>query len=70
MREDTMLRFAIAPTAGGAWLWRTVERDGSVRAQGIAPNKKLAAALVVQDIIAARVEQMDQRAAPLSAKAA
>ncbi len=70
MGEDKLLRFAIAPTTGGAWLWRTIERDGRIRAQGIAPTKKLAAALVVRDIIAARLAQPEHLAAPLPAKAA
>lgn len=70
MGEDKLLRFAIAPTTGEAWLWRTLERDGSVRAQGVAPSKKLAAALVVRDIIAARLNPPEQLPAPLPAKAA
>lgn len=70
MAEDKLLRFTIVPTANGTWLWRTVERDGRVRAQGIAPSKKLAAALVIRDIIAARLDQPEHLAAPLPAKAA
>jgi hypothetical protein len=70
MGEDKLLRFAIAPTIGGAWLWRTIERDGRIRGQGVAPSRKLAAALVVQDIIAARRAQPEHLAAPLPAKAA
>lgn len=70
MGKDKLLRFAIAPTIGGAWLWRTIERDGRIRGQGVAPSRKLAAALVVQDIIAARLAQPEHLAAPLPAKAA
>jgi hypothetical protein len=70
MGEDKLLRFAIAPTIGGAWLWRTIERDGRIRGQGVAPSRKLAAAVVVQDIIAARLAQPEHLAAPLPAKAA
>jgi hypothetical protein len=55
MREDKLIRFSIAPRGAGAWLWRTIERDGRVRSQGIAPSKKIAAALVVRDIVAARM---------------
>ncbi len=64
MREDKLIRFSIAPRGAGAWLWRTIERDGRVRSQGIAPSKKIAAALVVRDIIAARVAQARLDAAP------
>ena len=70
MRNDKMVRFSIAPTSGGAWLWQTIEHGGTVRARGIAPSKKLAAALVVRDIIAARLERLEHSAAPLPAKAA
>ncbi|MCK5912040.1 MAG: hypothetical protein KAG62_19060 [Caulobacter sp.] len=70
MGKDKLLRFAIAPTIGGAWLWRTIERDGRIRGQGVAPSRKLAAAVVVQDIIAARLAQPEHLAAPLPAKAA
>lgn len=70
MRGDKMVRFSIAPTSSGAWLWQTTEHDGPVRARGVAPTKKLAAALVVRDIIAARLEHAQRFAAPASAKAA
>ncbi|PIC01091.1 hypothetical protein [Caulobacter sp. X] len=70
MPDDKLLRFTIVPTATGTWLWRTIERDGAVRAQGIAPSKKLAAALVIRDIVAARLDRPEHIAAPLPAKAA
>jgi len=69
MRDDKMVRFSIAPTSAGAWLWQTTEH-GAVRARGIAPTKKLAAALVLRDIIAARLEQPERLSASVSAKAA
>jgi hypothetical protein len=69
MREDKLIRFSIAPRGAGAWLWRTLERDGRVRSQGIAPSKKIAAALVVREIIAARLGQAQLDASP-PAKAA
>ena len=69
MREDKLIRFSIAPRGAGAWLWRTIERDGRVRSQGIAPSRKIAAALVVRDIVAARIGQARLDAAP-AAKAA
>lgn len=50
-----MIRFSIAPSGAGAWLWRTIDQDGRVRRQGIAPSKKIAAALVIRDIVAARL---------------
>lgn len=70
MRSDKMVRFLIAPTSGGAWLWQTTEHGGTVRARGVARTRKLAAALVVRDIIAARLGQSEPSAAPLPAKAA
>lgn len=70
MRGDKMVRFSITPTSRDAWLWQTTEQGGAVRARGVAPTKRLAAALIVRDIIAARLEQSEQRAAPLPAKAA
>jgi hypothetical protein len=69
MPEETLLRFSIAPVSEGAWLWRTIERDGRVRAHGIAPSKKVAAALVVREIVAARLGRARFAALP-SAKAA
>lgn len=70
MRTDKMVRFSIAPTSGGAWFWQTIEHGGGVRARGIAPSKKLAAALVLRDIIAARLEQLQRLSASAPAKAA
>lgn len=70
MIDDKMVRFSIAPTGGGAWLWQTLETDGRVRARGIAPSRKLAAALVVRDIVAARLERSARLAAAPAFKAA
>lgn len=70
MRNDKMVRFSIAPTSAGAWLWQTTEHGGSVRARGIAPSKKLAAALVLRDIIAARLDHSEHLPASAPAKAA
>lgn len=66
MDDYPMVRFSIAPTPSGAWLWRTFDLDGQLRAQGLAPTRKLAAALVIRDIISPDLRGVSQ----LSAKAA
>jgi len=48
-----MLRFSIAPTPHGAWLWRTFEAGGRLRAEGLASTRKQAAALVIRQIVLA-----------------
>jgi len=70
MDGDTMVRFSIAPTACGSWLWRTIDREGRLRAHGLAPTRKLAAALVIRDIIHARADQVMRQPLHLTAKAA
>lgn len=67
---DPMIRFSIAPVAGGGWLWRTLCADGQPRAQGVAASRKLAAALVIRDIVRARAEAVALHAPQPSAKAA
>lgn len=57
MGDDAMVRFSIAPTHGGAWLWQTVDGAGNVRGRGLAPTRKLAAALVIRNILEARLPQ-------------
>lgn len=68
--SDPMLRFSIAPTQGGAWLWRTLDDQGRTRAQGLSPTRKLAAALVIGEIVRARVEPSAAPMSHLTAKAA
>ncbi|WP_454718917.1 hypothetical protein [Caulobacter segnis] len=68
--EDPMLRFSIAPTQSGAWLWRTLDHDGQTRAQGLSPTRKLAAALVIREIVRARVEPLTAPLSHPTAKAA
>lgn len=67
---DPMIAFTIAPTATGGWLWRTRHADGRPRAQGVAPTRKLAAALVIGDIVAARAEDRPAAVLQPTAKAA
>jgi hypothetical protein len=50
MQHDIMMRFSIAKTEGG-WAWRTVGYDGRHSQEGLAASKRLAAALVIQDIL-------------------
>ncbi|WP_165187891.1 hypothetical protein [Caulobacter soli] len=66
MYDYPMVRFSIAPTGLGAWLWRTFDQNGQLRAQGLAATRKLAAALVIRDIVAPNQGWSSQ----LSAKAA
>ncbi|MEJ2815928.1 hypothetical protein [Caulobacter sp. CCG-8] len=66
MHDYPMVRFSIAPTSSGAWLWRTFDLDGQLRAQGLVATRKLAAALVIRDIVSPDLRWVSQ----LSAKAA
>ena len=70
MNDEAMVRFSIAPTKGGAWLWQTLDRAGRIRARGLAPNRKLAAALVIRDILLAKLPQAPRLHPQPSAKAA
>lgn len=67
---DPMLRFSIAPTSGSAWLWRILDHDGRPRAQGLSPTRKLAAALVIREIVRARIEPFTEPLSQPTAKAA
>ena len=67
---DPMLRFSISPTSGGAWLWRTLDPDGQAQAQGLSPTRKLAAALVIREIVRARVGSLAEPLSHPTAKAA
>lgn len=67
---EAMIRFSIAPTDAGAWLWRTFGRDGQLRAHGLASTRKQAAALVIRDIVLARSEPALLVLAERSAEAA
>ena len=67
MIDDKMVRFSIAPTGGGAWLWQTLETDGRVRARGIAPSRKLAAALVASGREAIALPILEELAAQIEA---
>lgn len=67
---DPVLRFSIAPTPGGAWLWRTIAPNGRTRAQGVSPTRKLAAALVIREIVRARAASLVDPQAQPDAKAA
>jgi hypothetical protein len=50
MHQQMMMGFSIAPTADG-WSWRTFGQDGQGGDAGRAPSKRLAAAMVIQDIV-------------------
>jgi hypothetical protein len=50
MHQHMMMRFSIAPAADG-WSWRTFGQDGQSGNAGRAPSKRLAAAMVIQDIV-------------------
>lgn len=70
-KADTMIRFSIAPTAQGAWLWRTFDpSNGQLHAQGLASTRKQAAALVIRHIVRACCDDARSQSTPLSAKAA
>jgi hypothetical protein len=60
MHQHTMMRFSIWPTSDG-WSWRTFEQDGQGGHAGRAPSRRLAAAMVIQDIVV-RACQGDQNA--------
>lgn len=66
---QAMIRFSIAPTDAGAWLWRTFDKDGGARSQGLAASRKQAAAFVIRDIVQA-CEPVASSVPELSAKAA
>ncbi|MET3666520.1 hypothetical protein [Caulobacter sp. 1776] len=68
--RDETTHFSIAPTGQGAWLWRTFAPYGQLRAQGLAPTRKQAAALVIRDILLARCEIAGAEVSQVSAKAA
>lgn len=68
--DEAMIRFSITPTQDGAWRWRTFDKDGRVRIQGLAASRKQAAALVIRDIIRARCEPAPLSIPEFSAKAA
>lgn len=68
--DDPILRFSITLTSSGAWLWRTLDHNGRPRAQGLSPTRKLAAALVIREIIQARVEPSVEPLPRPAAKAA
>ncbi|PLR28693.1 hypothetical protein SGCZBJ_01715 [Caulobacter zeae] len=51
--DDAIFRFTISPSQG-QWLWRTFERDGRTRAQGLAQSRKHAAALIIHAILRSR----------------
>ncbi len=67
---DPMLRFSIAPTSGGAWLWRTLDQEGRALVQGLSPTRSLAAALVIREIVRARIEPLAEPLSHPTAKAA
>lgn len=48
---EAMIRFSITPTDAGAWLWRTFDRDGRARNEGLATRRNQAAALIIRDIL-------------------
>jgi hypothetical protein len=50
MHQQMIMRFLIAPAADG-WSWRTFGQDGQGGDGGRAPSKRLAAAMVIQDIV-------------------
>ena len=68
--DDPMLRFSISPTSGDAWLWRTLDPEGRAQAQGLAPTRKLAAALVIREIVRTRMETLAGSLSHPTAKAA
>ena len=68
--KEAMVRFSITPTHDGAWRWRTFDRDGGVRTQGLAASRKQAAALVIRDIMRARCEPAAPPIPKFPAKAA
>jgi hypothetical protein len=65
-----MIRFSIAPTPAGAWLWRTFLQNGNTRAQGLAATRKQAAALVIRDILLTQRPSVADLDGQVSAKAA
>lgn len=67
---EVLVRFSIAPDASGGWLWRTYDAQGLARAQGVAATRKIAAALVIHDIIQARTACAELPAPAPSARAA
>jgi hypothetical protein len=68
--EDAMVRFSISPASSGGWLWQTFDHAGQRRAHGLAATRKLAAALVIRDILQTRAGEILPHAPQLSAKAA
>jgi hypothetical protein len=57
MSTDAMTRFSIEPTSNQAWLWRTIDEQGRRTASGLAPTKKLAAAMVIRHILDRSLDQ-------------
>lgn len=50
--------FCIRPKAEG-WSWTTLDAQGAVRARGLAPTRKVAAAFVIRAIAAELSPQME-----------
>jgi hypothetical protein len=69
MSTDAMIRFSIEPTSNQAWLWRTIDEQGHRTASGLAPTKKLAAAMVIRHILDRTLGQA-AGSGPLAAEAA
>jgi len=65
---DPILRFSIAPDANGGWRWEVRGQDGARKALGVVATRKIAAAVVINHIIQARLHSDDAPA--LTAKAA
>lgn len=52
--SDPILRFSISPDALGGWIWEVKGLDGARLAGGASPTRKIAAALVINQIVQSR----------------